>query len=213
MRKRATIYACLLSAAFAVLVIGEVWGLFNLINSVTYSSLCCRWPLASYILSVSGSSAAFLIYVVAFFIYDFLRLRRVSFWTLSFLTALISTMVVVFLMKVIFQVPRPGEAFIRYPFLTAVLHFDSYSFPSGHAARASVLAYYLCKKGGSHVKVLVWVWALGVAASRLLLGVHWLSDVVTSIVLGLLVSILTDLTSGEWSRLYNKFLGGLMLKK
>jgi membrane-associated phospholipid phosphatase len=207
MKARTAITVCLLSVLLAFLVVGEVLGLFSGLDSIVYSSLCCKWFLVSYFISLSGSSVAFLIYVALFLVYDLLWWKKVSFWATSFLMALIFTMIAVFLMKVIFQVPRPGEGVIQYPPLVALLHFDSYSFPSGHAARASVLAYYFCRKGGKYVKVLAWVWALSVAVSRLLLGVHWFSDVVTSIVLGLLISILTDLTSKKWVRLYNRIIG------
>ena len=63
---------------------------------------------------------------------------------------------------------------------------DIYSFPSGHASRAFMLSTFLFMH--FHVSVLwkyaVLLWAVSVAASRVLLGRHHVSDVIVGSVLG-----------------------------
>ena len=88
------------------------------------------------------------------------------------------------LLKYALQIPRPD--IIPYP-------ETSYSFPSGHTLKAMVLYGYLSVVIAWSVAE-KWRWIpyssagliiLGVAVSRLYRGVHWLSDVLASLTLGL----------------------------
>lgn len=68
------------------------------------------------------------------------------------------------------------------------LRVDSYSFPSGHSATASLIAVSLVARWG---KGAVWpalIFALLAGASRSLLGVHYPSDITTGLALGLAIS-------------------------
>lgn len=60
---------------------------------------------------------------------------------------------------------------------------DRYSLPSGHTAAAFLMATILAS-GFSHWAPLLFGWAALVGASRLLLGVHYLSDLVAGALLG-----------------------------
>ena len=62
---------------------------------------------------------------------------------------------------------------------------DPHSFPSGHAARATMLAVLLCAWGPLWAAPLAVVWAPLVSLARVALGVHYLSDVVAGGILGL----------------------------
>lgn len=76
--------------------------------------------------------------------------------------------------------PHPPGEFVTFA-------YDVYSFPSGHAARLAALAI-----GGLFFDVsLGWtllVLALSVALARVLVGVHYLSDILMGLVLGGLVA-------------------------
>lgn len=61
---------------------------------------------------------------------------------------------------------------------------DPHAFPSGHAARATLLAVLAFALGPPWLGVLLAVWACLVALSRVALGVHYLSDVLAGAVLG-----------------------------
>jgi membrane-associated phospholipid phosphatase len=72
---------------------------------------------------------------------------------------------------------------------------DQYSFPSGHASRAILIAgifteIYPLFDYGSIVyliySVFVWIWAFSVCISRLINGRHYLLDVVSGIGIGFL---------------------------
>lgn len=77
---------------------------------------------------------------------------------------------------------------------------QSYSYPSGHAAVASAclitVAVVLCHARTGHGRT-GWLltvaaaggWAVIVAATRVYLGVHWLTDVVAGLMLGSVISV------------------------
>jgi undecaprenyl-diphosphatase len=61
---------------------------------------------------------------------------------------------------------------------------DPYSFPSGHAARGGALALAGIALGPPWLAPALILWGLSVAFSRVVLGVHYLSDVVLGFLLG-----------------------------
>jgi undecaprenyl-diphosphatase len=61
---------------------------------------------------------------------------------------------------------------------------DPHSFPSGHAARAILIAVLAIGLAPAWLAVLLCVWAPLVALARVAMGVHYLSDVSAGAVLG-----------------------------
>jgi len=61
---------------------------------------------------------------------------------------------------------------------------DPHSFPSGHAARAALLAVLALGLGPIWFAVLVVVWAPLVSLARIAMGLHYLSDVLAGLILG-----------------------------
>jgi undecaprenyl-diphosphatase len=92
--------------------------------------------------------------------------------------------VVVQVMKLLVRRPRPpgewGQGYRR---------LDPHSFPSGHAARAIMLATMSMFLGPAWWAVLLLAWAPLVALSRVALRVHYLSDVVVGTVCGLICGV------------------------
>jgi undecaprenyl-diphosphatase len=64
---------------------------------------------------------------------------------------------------------------------------DPHSFPSGHAARAVLLAVLAFGLGPGWLALLLAVWAPLVILARVAMGVHYLSDVLAGAGLGLLL--------------------------
>ena len=62
---------------------------------------------------------------------------------------------------------------------------DPHSFPSGHAARAFLIAVIATGLGPGWLAVVLWVWAPLVALARAAMGVHYLSDVVAGALVGI----------------------------
>lgn len=90
-------------------------------------------------------------------------------------------------LKTVFVRPRPD-------IIPALTFEHTSSFPSGHTLNAVVFYGYLAleawRRGQRGAAVLLAIWALLVGLSRIYLGVHYPSDVLASIALGLIFIIL-----------------------
>jgi undecaprenyl-diphosphatase len=73
---------------------------------------------------------------------------------------------------------------------------DPHSFPSGHAARAILLATLAAAWGPGWLAPILIPWAPLVALSRVAMGLHYLSDVVAGAVLGLVAGSVAILLIG-----------------
>ena len=67
---------------------------------------------------------------------------------------------------------------------------DPHSFPSGHAARAFLLATLALGWGPGWLAIALWIWAPLVAVARIAMGLHYLSDVLAGVVLGALAGLI-----------------------
>ena len=66
---------------------------------------------------------------------------------------------------------------------------DPHSFPSGHAARAFMLAVVASALGPLWLAVMLWFWAPLVSLARVSMRVHYMLDVVAGLVVGLLAGL------------------------
>jgi undecaprenyl-diphosphatase len=66
---------------------------------------------------------------------------------------------------------------------------DPHSFPSGHAARAFLIAVMATGLGPVWVGVILWVWAPLVSLARVAMGVHYASDILAGMFVGILIGI------------------------
>lgn len=106
--------------------------------------------------------------------------RDAAYW----LTAIAFAWCSVMSLKLLLHLPRP---------VTAYSGAEAYSFPSGHATMSVVIYGYLTVLGARDLAVR-WRWIpyavttlliTGIAFSRLYLGVHWLSDVLAGLAMGM----------------------------
>ena len=100
-------------------------------------------------------------------------------WALTMLLSIIVLAVIVLAIKFTIRRRRPeGEWGAIYR------STDPHSFPSGHAARALLIAVLAVGLGPGWLAVLLCIWAPFVSLARVAMGVHYLSDVVAGAVLG-----------------------------
>ena len=66
---------------------------------------------------------------------------------------------------------------------------DPHSFPSGHAARAFLIAVVGSALGPAWLGIILWIWAPLVALARVSMGVHYVSDIAAGAVLGIIVAL------------------------
>jgi undecaprenyl-diphosphatase len=67
---------------------------------------------------------------------------------------------------------------------------DPHSFPSGHAARAFLIAVVATALAPAWLAIVLWIWAPLVALARVAMGVHYVSDVVAGALLGIVVALI-----------------------
>lgn len=67
---------------------------------------------------------------------------------------------------------------------------DPHSFPSGHAARAFLIAVIATGLGLTWLAVILWIWAPLVSLARVAMGVHYLSDIVAGMLVGLVMGLI-----------------------
>ena len=65
---------------------------------------------------------------------------------------------------------------------------DPHSFPSGHAARTAMLAVLALLYGPLWFGIVLVIWAPLVSLARVAMGVHYFSDIVAGILLGILAA-------------------------
>jgi undecaprenyl-diphosphatase len=101
-------------------------------------------------------------------------------WALQVLLAIAGLAAVVLAIKFVFRRQRPeGEWGSLYRMT------DPHSFPSGHAARAFLLAALVTAWGPEWLVPVIVVWAPLVALARVAMGLHYVSDIVGGALLGL----------------------------
>ncbi|OMP02237.1 Phosphatidic acid phosphatase type 2/haloperoxidase [Corchorus capsularis] len=133
----------------------------------------------------------------------FLASSSLSSLSVPLILGLLLDLALIGLIKLTFRRARPHYN----PNMSAVVHADSFSFPSGHASRVLFLAslFHLILQNDDgivsdliqrwikfepgFVLLGIWVWAIVTATSRVLLGRHFLFDVLAGAFVGVLEGI------------------------
>ncbi len=116
---------------------------------------------------------------------DFLKFRK---YQVAF--AFTINAIIINILKYTVNRPRPFEV---DKYIEKLTSGGSPSFPSGHTGDAMVIAismtllFYKQK----WLLVVIWLWAIAVAYSRIVLGVHYPSDILGSVVVSTIVAIVT----------------------
>lgn len=107
---------------------------------------------------------------------------------LGVLVAVVASDIILFFLKAAYYRPRPYVILANVN-LPGGIDFDS-SFPSGHATRAFSVSTLLAIKPGKRLRAL-FALAFAVAISRIILGVHFPTDVLAGALLGTTVGLAT----------------------
>lgn len=92
---------------------------------------------------------------------------------------------VVYPVKILVGRPRPTNAFIS----------DNLSFPSGHSAFSMLVGLWLWKRWKTKKVLLVFIYPLVIGLTRIMLGVHHISDVIG----GFAIATIVFLMVGRWT--------------
>jgi undecaprenyl-diphosphatase len=103
--------------------------------------------------------------------------------TLILLCGDVLTLLVVRVLKITIRRPRPeGE----WGEITRKI--DPLSFPSGHSARGGVMTGLALALGPPWFRIAAPIWGVMVGFSRVVVGVHYLSDVIVGFLVGLSIA-------------------------
>jgi len=105
-------------------------------------------------------------------------------WALTMLLSIIGLAVIVLAIKFTIRRRRPEGEWGRFYRST-----DPHSFPSGHAARATLIAILAIGLGPGWLAILLCIWAPLVALARVAMGLHYLSDIAAGAVLGMIAGV------------------------
>lgn len=105
-------------------------------------------------------------------------------WALTMLVSIIALAVIVLVVKFTIRRRRPEGQWGGLYRST-----DPHSFPSGHAARAVLIAALAIGLGPWWLAILLCLWAPLVALARVAMGVHYLSDIMAGGFLGVLAGL------------------------
>jgi undecaprenyl-diphosphatase len=141
-----------------------------------------KWPLAARTAHLGDGTLVFLglgLAYLAGWLFDqpFLRLAMI----VLLATLLITATIIVFI-KYTLRRERP-----RDPTGFVTIAYDKYSFPSGHSARMSCLAITVLFFYPPIGLILVLL-ALLVALARVVIGVHYVADVVVGLAIGAIIA-------------------------
>jgi membrane-associated phospholipid phosphatase len=106
-------------------------------------------------------------------------------WALTVLLSIIALAAIVLAIKFTIRRRRPeGDWGSMYRTT------DPHSFPSGHAARAILIAVLAIGLGPGWLAAILCIWAPLVALARVAMGVHYLSDVVAGFAVGIVAGVI-----------------------
>lgn len=106
-------------------------------------------------------------------------------WSLAVAAAIFMTALIVMALKFTIRRRRPEGAWGSIYRRT-----DPHSFPSGHAARAVLIAVLFAGWGPAAFSPIILIWAPLVVLARVAMGVHYLSDVLAGALLGLAAGLI-----------------------
>ncbi len=154
---------------------------FKLINSLAGH----LWPLDWFAVFFADYFGYFLILIVSIL---FLRERnwkkRIYFFSLAFLSLILSRGIIAEVLKFFINRKRPFSVLEIAPLLKYEAYDKFMSFPSGHAAFFFALAltvFYFNKLWGWRFLAMATV----ISLARIFVGVHWPSDILAGAIIGL----------------------------
>ncbi|WP_028669432.1 bifunctional DedA family/phosphatase PAP2 family protein [Saccharospirillum impatiens] len=196
------------STGFAATLLSRPWGLDALLAGQVGAWRASAFDPVAIVLTFLGDPATLILTGLMIILWLVLggqhRLGAVLLISLVLLTTGIP------LLKSAFDVARPGWT---------ALPLNSQAFPSGHAAGAALffgmLAGFVNQRRPTmsrwHLYLPAGVTILVIALSRVWLGVHWLSDVIAGVCLGLLLAALAQATHRLTGRSLADFRNSLTL--
>ncbi|KAG8071735.1 hypothetical protein GUJ93_ZPchr0006g41446 [Zizania palustris] len=139
-------------------------------------------------LEVAGDGRIWLPVPISLLLISTTTSSKVSPLLVGLVAGLVLDILFVCVAKLIVRRPRPAY---NAAGMSVVAAADQWSFPSGHSSRAFLVAAFLAAAG--FPREVLFLWAAATSASRVLLGRHYVLDVVTGACLGVFEAKLSSL--------------------
>ena len=137
------------------------------------------------------------IFVILLFFSAYEKKEKIKIFFVTFISAIISRFVLVEIIRIFYHRPRPFITHNVHQLITD----SAWSFPSGHAAFFFAMAtaiYFYNKKWG----IGFFIGAILITISRVIAGVHYPSDIIGGMVVGILTACVVFYL-GKW-RFFDK---------
>lgn len=143
------------------------------------------------VLTYIGDFYLWVIFASVYFFYSYLKSRKHLDSASELAIFLIVTTALTYLMKIIISRPRPDCSAIAI--YEEEDFISSFSYPSGHVSRAT--GAFLILSRGSRIGELLSVIAISIVSfSRIILGVHYFTDIIGGILLSLAAQEIASIT-------------------
>jgi len=115
-------------------------------------------------------------------------------------SAILAWPIIAFIIGKLVNRPRPFEVGAVQEL---ILHRPTYSFPSDHAAALFAVAFSIWLSGYKKLAILVFILAIIISFYRVATGIHFPSDIIAGLVIGLIAALLIKLMNGILQPIYN----------
>ncbi|MEM1628061.1 MAG: phosphatase PAP2 family protein [Desulfurococcaceae archaeon] len=180
--------------------------LFKQMDQVVYGVLHIGDNVLVITISGTANIYATLLLVLSLLLLDLIRMKRFTSTNVELLSLMFMTLLLTYGLKMTLKIPRPG-IYMDTP--TDFLgELELYGYPSGHVARATAISMFISNKWKNmYIRLFLYTWVFAVCITRLLAGVHWLSDVIGGLIAGMVAYHLVEVISpyifekSRWFRL------------
>jgi undecaprenyl-diphosphatase len=140
------------------------------------------------VLEVVSASASFPLVLLYSLVLIGVRRSRLDCRSIGLLVSLLLGGLLVWSVKSSLKLERPPLS--QDSIISSLIGADQYSYPSGHTLAATTIVYYLWKR---ELSIILLAWLSLVGFSRVILGAHYVGDVIAGLGFGLIVSSLVDM--------------------
>ncbi len=172
--------------------------LLDSIDNYVLSSLPTTNSIVIVLFSASANLVVTTIVILLIAVWSKIKYGRIVSSILILIASYVLSMMLVLLLKPLTGFLRPGEDIAHDSFIAALLNADYFAFPSGHTVRATVLSCFALSSFERKTRYIMLMYPIIIGISRMMLGVHYLSDIVGGILLGLFTYNLLEYTYPYW---------------
>ncbi len=169
--------------------------------------------IAKFLSNINSWGQMWLLIMLILIVYNTIKNKKFSFhYLIAIIPVIIGWCICEYWIKNLIARPRPYqeiEAFKEFMDAINYKYPKSYSFPSGHTTVSFAAAFVLASSNKKYIPY-AYILASLIALSRIILGAHYLSDVIAGMgvgtIIGLLGILLSKFLSPKIDPIFNNFI-------